>query len=293
MNIYKHIKDEQMEQATTATWYDKQLATFKGLGYPNADSYFASKLWKGIVNQVMGRSNGRCEVCGSGEVEHIHSRSHWVDAYEGRVIGYLLGCCDKCFQWAWYDGDVKVEPEVANKRFSKIASGRGYALPGLCQKCKKNPVKAHKELCGSCEKWKLPIPKPTNRIEPKALTPIGKDADLQKERDTKQKIIDYCKLVGYPEPIEEYQFSGGLWRFDLAWIDEKIAVEIHGGVWIGGHHVSAEGFSSDRAKMNQAMVLGWRVIETTYDQINRGEFWNWLNSAFELVRKPSSRNNWR
>ena len=48
------------------------------------------------------------------------------------------------------------------------------------------------------------------------------------------------------------------WRFDFAWPEKKIAVEIDGGQWMsgGGRHNT----DGDRLKLNTAAVLGWRVI---------------------------------
>jgi len=53
------------------------------------------------------------------------------------------------------------------------------------------------------------------------------------------------------------------WRFDFALPEDCImaAVEIHGGEWSSGRHVTGSGFSGDREKMNAALLLGWRVLE--------------------------------
>ena len=51
------------------------------------------------------------------------------------------------------------------------------------------------------------------------------------------------------------------WRFDFALPDALTAVELHGGEWVGGRHVTGSGFSGDREKMNAALLLGWRVLE--------------------------------
>ena len=48
------------------------------------------------------------------------------------------------------------------------------------------------------------------------------------------------------------------WAFDFAWPAVRVAVEIDGGQWAphGGRHSR----DSDREKLNQAAVLGWRVL---------------------------------
>jgi len=57
----------------------------------------------------------------------------------------------------------------------------------------------------------------------------------------------------------EYRFCPGRqWRFDFAFPEAKLAVEIDGGQWAphGGRHNR----DSDRAKLNAAAVRGWRVL---------------------------------
>lgn len=62
--------------------------------------------------------------------------------------------------------------------------------------------------------------------------------------------------------VKEYKFHPKRrWRFDYADPKKKIAIEIHGGIWRGGRHTRGKGFANDREKMNEAIVLGWRVIE--------------------------------
>lgn len=77
--------------------------------------------------------------------------------------------------------------------------------------------------------------------------------------------------------IEEYQFCDGRkWRFDLANIENKIAIEIEGGVYANGRHTRASGFIKDMEKYNNATALGWRLIRVTPDS---------LTNAIKFVKK--------
>ena len=58
-------------------------------------------------------------------------------------------------------------------------------------------------------------------------------------------------------------------RFDFAFLDNMVGVEIHGGEWIKGGHVTGVGFNRDRRKMNQALRLGWKVLEFTGTMLKR------------------------
>lgn len=64
-----------------------------------------------------------------------------------------------------------------------------------------------------------------------------------------------------PVPEREYQFhSTRLWRFDLCWPLKMLAVEIDGGIYQYGRHNRAESMLKDMEKMNEAALLGYRVL---------------------------------
>ena len=69
-----------------------------------------------------------------------------------------------------------------------------------------------------------------------------------------------------PTWVEEHRFAepiGRRWRFDFAWPDRMLAVEIDGGTYSGGRHTRGSGFAEDCRKLNAAVLLGWRVLRLT------------------------------
>ena len=56
--------------------------------------------------------------------------------------------------------------------------------------------------------------------------------------------------------------------FDFAFVAEKIAVEMQGGIYGRGRHVRPIGYHNDRAKMRKAMKQGWLVLEYTTKDID-------------------------
>lgn len=81
---------------------------------------------------------------------------------------------------------------------------------------------------------------------------------------TKFRLL--CKHHGLPFPAREVRFHPTRkWRFDWAWEDEKIALEVDGGAFIpgGGRHNRGAGFIEDNKKLSAAAALGWRVIRVT------------------------------
>lgn len=74
-----------------------------------------------------------------------------------------------------------------------------------------------------------------------------------------------------PEPEREYRFCRGRrWRFDFAWPERKLALEIEGGTYSGGRHVRGDGFEADCEKYNTAALLGWTVLRVTGRMVRKG-----------------------
>jgi very-short-patch-repair endonuclease len=72
------------------------------------------------------------------------------------------------------------------------------------------------------------------------------------------------RSVGLPAPVREHRFDPvRRWRFDYAWLEHKVALEVEGGVWTGGRHTRGAGFVGDIEKYNAATVAGWRVVRVT------------------------------
>lgn len=84
-------------------------------------------------------------------------------------------------------------------------------------------------------------------------------------------------------PLErEYQFHPERkFRFDYAWPEKKIALEVEGGLWRkgGGAHSHPKGILRDIEKYNLATTLGWRVIRVTSHKPEKIDGWlvGWLD----------------
>lgn len=66
----------------------------------------------------------------------------------------------------------------------------------------------------------------------------------------------------------EYRFAPPhmqAWRFDFCWPSLMLAVEVDGGTRLpgGGRHNS----DNDRVKINNAVLLGWRVLRFSTQQV--------------------------
>jgi very-short-patch-repair endonuclease len=90
-----------------------------------------------------------------------------------------------------------------------------------------------------------------------------------KTSNAEAKFILYWKAIKGQTYEREVQFQKGRkWRFDFAWPDIKVAVEVEGGVWMArGGHTTGSGYTGNCEKYNEALLDGWRVFRLTPDQI--------------------------
>lgn len=93
-------------------------------------------------------------------------------------------------------------------------------------------------------------------------------------KDKAQMFIYYWRILKpkEKEPTPEYRFmSERRFRFDFAFPEHYIAVEVDGGQWTthGGRHAR----DTDRGKMNLAASLGWRVFRFSPQMLERDPKW--------------------
>lgn len=84
-----------------------------------------------------------------------------------------------------------------------------------------------------------------------------------------------------PAPVREFRFAAPdrQWRFDFAWPDRGLALEVEGGTFTAGRHTRGPGMAEDARKYNEAALRGWRVCRVTTDMFGR------RGEAFEVVRR--------
>lgn len=122
----------------------------------------------------------------------------------------------------------------------------------------------------------------------KAARPRGSASPLE------AKLALIIRAAGLPPPQREFFFHPKRqWRFDFAWPAVKLAVEVEGGIWTGGRHVTGAGFAKDCEKYAEAAMLGWRVIRVVDVHLNDGKALAWIQralgvtpAALELAKPP-------
>lgn len=84
----------------------------------------------------------------------------------------------------------------------------------------------------------------------------------------KEKFESFLKEHDIPYE-KEYRFCDRRFRFDYALPYIKTAVEIEGGLYIGGRHITPGGMKKDMEKYNLAAFYGWKVLRFPADELNK------------------------
>jgi len=85
-------------------------------------------------------------------------------------------------------------------------------------------------------------------------------------------FMDQCLDHLTDLPKTEYRFlKKRRFRFDFAWPDRMIAMEVEGGVWMkgGGGHTTGKGYTRDLEKYNLATLHGWEVYRFTTQDVTK------------------------
>ncbi len=126
--------------------------------------------------------------------------------------------------------------------------------------------------------------------EPKILTPIEQANKLAKSEAKKRQAQSNLLLlngllssVGMPHATPEHHFHPERkWRMDYSWPQYKIALEIEGGVFIGGRHTSGMGFVGDMEKYSEAATLGWLILRCQPKDLLTIKVLDWIVKCINL-----------
>lgn len=95
-----------------------------------------------------------------------------------------------------------------------------------------------------------------------------------------QNLIFQCRVAKLPTVTPELRFAPPRrWRFDLAFEQHRLAVEVEGAVYTGGRHTRGAGFERDAEKYAEAIIRGWRVMRVSTGQVKSGVALVWIERA--------------
>ena len=96
------------------------------------------------------------------------------------------------------------------------------------------------------------------------MSPMHMAVRAARDSEGERAFETHLRQVGRWPVMREYEFHPSRrFRFDFAWPDAKVAVEIEGGTYSAGRHSRGPGFEADCEKYAEAAILGWRVLRVT------------------------------
>lgn len=99
-----------------------------------------------------------------------------------------------------------------------------------------------------------------------------------------QTLAWQIRAAGLPQPCPEYlPIPGRKFRFDFAWPERRLLVEVQGGAWNGGKHGRGSGILTDQEKLNLAQLAGWRVLQVGPSHIRDGKALAWIQEALGMT----------
>jgi hypothetical protein len=125
------------------------------------------------------------------------------------------------------------------------------------------------------------------------LTKIPQQNELSKTVSKYSKSIpDYCapivsalKTLGI-NSVREYKFlHDRRFKFDIAILEHKIAIEFEGGIFKQGRHTRGKGYSNDAKKYNLAVRHQWKLLRYTTED-TKGRNWEFTiaNEVLTLIK---------
>lgn len=106
--------------------------------------------------------------------------------------------------------------------------------------------------------------------------------------DAHRLLIFQLRAAGLTDFKIEYPFAREVdrgFRWDIAFVDDKLAVEVDGGIWSKGAHGHPLTILRNMEKRNWAARLGWRCLAFSTKQVKTGE-------AVAFVYETLTGNSW-
>jgi len=89
----------------------------------------------------------------------------------------------------------------------------------------------------------------------------SKPRSKQSSSYNKAIVQAWLRSNGLPECEFEHRFyPERMWRFDLAWPESKVAIEVQGGIWGYGRHTRGAALLKEWEKINTAASMGWKIL---------------------------------
>lgn len=104
---------------------------------------------------------------------------------------------------------------------------------------------------------------------------------------------------GIPLPVRQFEFAkciGRKYRADLAWPDERVLIEVDGGLYNGGRHSNGVGRENDMERDAISCALGWKLMRFSPRHVRSGWALAMTKVALglqDMTREMTRAKEWR
>ena len=98
-----------------------------------------------------------------------------------------------------------------------------------------------------------------------------------KRTEVEDLLESQMQEAGLSGFVREYQaIEGRRFRWDFAFVKDRLLIEVQGGVWVKGGHSTGVGITRDNEKFSLASVNKWFTIPVTTDHVKSGQALEWI-----------------
>lgn len=103
------------------------------------------------------------------------------------------------------------------------------------------------------------------------LAPSVRNSFFGAQSEREAELLNRILRAGLPRPITQHRIvPTRRFRWDFAWPEYGVCLELQGGVWRSGAHNRGQGVTRDAEKSSLAQLNGWLQITVTPDQVQSG-----------------------
>lgn len=97
-------------------------------------------------------------------------------------------------------------------------------------------------------------------------------------------LANQIETAGLPSPVREFRaIAGRRYRYDFAWPERKLLIEVQGAIWVRGGHSTGVGITRDAEKLNLATLAGFRCLHVTSTHVTSGQALTWIQEALKCA----------